>query len=625
MEQFSPRRMIREALKSLDDELYELLCLHNRLNGKPGLSFEEISDQGGQSVDNLVFFEKKAIRKLRKPELAKVISKAIDSANLEIWNILSNNKNILYKNILSKQIVQLPGEYFIGIKCMYENVTQWLNQNAAQNKIAWFRSDYPARQVLKDVGRLKRFHKKRALPLPFSMVAEILDIDLHLLNQIAGLSRNKLGIYRDYIAMLPIASRTIRAIRIHLMLCYQKPGEIVTLEQLKTEYTQTYSDDNPTLKDIEWTMADNPHLFINLGRIGWVNILNKGGDNPYQKNTNILKKPDKYKYFSKKPWKTTQTISIIKEIVASKGLIRPREVALEFKKKERNNISERSIPAIIADSPEFIQVSPSVYALRNYLDNIDPITASTDYLLTVSDLRWYILSRYSGEPMDTFPLWTPAMEKKWCQWAEKNATNYSKKRLFRSLLHIAEPVCWPASDDEIKYWSKIRKWNSCYFHEFEPKHRIWDKIPPLQDIVRLAIYTCHTNSMNWIRANRAARYYLFDQHSVTLMAILIALDVVLPSGHWQNLHKIGPDAQLIREILITAAQQNISLDWNSQTGLEIRDKIRRIKKDKELGWVNAEDLSLLSKKLDGEDIDEQNSDIENKQKVETPVQLELPF
>jgi len=78
-------------------------------------------------------------------------------------------------------------------------------------------------------------------------------------------------------------------------------------------------------------------------------------------------------------------------------------------------------------------------------------------------------------------------------------------------------------------------------------------------------------------------------------------------------------------MLIAAAQQNISLDWNSQTGLEIRDNIRQIKKDKELGWVNAEDLSLLSKKLDGEDIDEQNSDIENKQKIETPVQLGLPF
>lgn len=625
MEQFSPRRMIRETLKSLDEELYELLCLHNRLNGKPGLSFEEISDQRGQSVDNLVFFEKKALRKLQKPELAKIISKAIDAATPEIWNILSNNNNILYKNILSKQILQLPGEYLIGIKCMYENATQWLNQNASQNKIAWFRSDYPALQVLKDVGRLKRLHKKRALPLPFSLVAEILDIDLHLLNQIAGLSRNKLGIYRDYIAMLPIASRTIRAIRIHLMLCYRQVEEIVTLEQLKTEYTQTYSDDNPTLKDIEWTMADNPHLFVNLGRIGWVNILNKGGDNPYKKNTNILKKPDKYKYFSKHPWKTTQTINIIKEIVASKGLVRPSEVALEFKKKEKNSIPETSIPSIVAGSPEFIQVAPSAYALRNYLENIDPVTTSTEYLLTASDLRWYIISRYSGESMNDFPLWTPAMEKKWCQWAEKNATNLSKKRLFRSLLYIADPFCWSASDDEIKYWSKIKKWNSCYFHSFEPKHRIWDKIPPLQDIVRLAIYTCHTNSMNWIRANRAARHYLFDQHSVTLMAILIALDVILPSGHWQNLHGIGPDAKLMKEILITAAQQNILLDWNSQTGLKIRDKIRRIKKDKELGWIDAEDLSLLSKKLDGEDIDEQNSDIEKKQKVDTPVQLELPF
>ena len=84
--------------------------------------------------------------------------------------------------------------------------------------------------------------------------------------------------------------------------------------------------------------------------------------------------------------------------------------------------------------------------------NIDPVLAKSDLLLNYRDCRQYIMGRYAGEPMNSFPLWTPAMERKWCFWAK----NESDPQLYQSLLYIADPNLWPAPDSEKEKWKEKR-------------------------------------------------------------------------------------------------------------------------------------------------------------------------
>jgi len=237
------------------------------------------------------------------------------------------------------------------------------------------------------------------------------------------------------------------------------------------------------------------------------------------------------------------------------------------------------------------------------------------------------MSRYADEPMNTFPLWTPAMESRWCRWAQKRATNPAKSRLFQSMMYVADPGCWPVPDDEKRSWLEIKKWNSSYYLRHDCKHRIWSKIPPLRDLLVLSFCISKTAGMNWIRVNRAAGYYLFDQHSVTHLAIMIALGALKSTDHWQNPHQIGPAAECIFKKLMDAFQIDPTGDWDSDVGLELRKHLLDTDVDQDLGWVNAEDLALLSKTLAGESLIPPVEDAEESNPAPNllPKQLELPF
>jgi hypothetical protein len=229
--------------------------------------------------------------------------------------------------------------------------------------------------------------------------------------------------------------------------------------------------------------------------------------------------------------------------------------------------------------------------------------------------------------MNAYPLWTSAMEKRWCYWAEKNAINPAKRRLFKSLLYVAEPRHWPGTEDEIKTWQRLKDWTGYYCLEHECKHQLWHKKPPLRDLLALTICTCRTGSMNWIRVNRTAGYYAFDQNSITHLALLIALGVVLPTDHWQKPHEIAPDANVFRDKMLEAIQENGSISWDSGIGLDLRHQLHQIKDNQDLGWVAPQDLAILLKKLDGEQADsiDIGSKNTNNQSFQPPRQLELPF
>ena len=133
--------------------------------------------------------------------------------------------------------------------------------------------------------------------------------------------------------------------------------------------------------------------------------------------------------------------------------------------------------------------------------------------------------------------------------------------------------------------------------------------------------------MNWIRVNRTAGYYLFDQHSVTHLAIMIAVGALKPTDHWQNPHQIGPQAEYIFKKLMDAFQIDSTSDWNSDVGLELRRHLLDLDGDPDLGWVNIEDLALLSKTLAGELLIPSVDDTEESSPAPNilPKQLELPF
>ncbi len=629
----TPEQLISLALDTLDNDLRQVLILHNGNGDTPGLSFEELTGRLNRSSRVLIAAEKSAIRNLRRLPVARLMVEALRKSDNLIWQALANEDNVVYKDSLNQQVAaRLPGELLIAVKCVYDTVQKWLNNHAYQNRIAWYRSEYPKNVVLGVIKQLHELREQIQFPFLFQRLAEQLKAEKPLLKQALALSKNRFEIYRGYVCGLHMGARTLRAVRIHLMFFYRYPNQILFLEQIHAEYLDTYSDDDAILRDIFLAMGDNPHLFIKLGSFGWYSIMTAAGQDPYQqKNTSTnLHQPDQNKaqFFFKRPVIEPSLLNFIKESVKKQGMARPKEIEAYIRKKYKDRVDESTqIAAVITGSHDLLQVAPTVYALRETHDNLDPQSAQAEMLLTKSDLRWYVMSRYAGEPMNTFPLWTPAMESMWCRWAQKRATNAATSRLFQSVMYVADPRCWPVPDDEKRSWLESKKWNSSYYFRHDCKHRIWTKIPPLRDLLALSICIRKTAGMNWIRVNRAAGYYLFDQHSVTHLAIMIALGALKSTDHWQNPHQIGPAAECIFKKLMDAFQIDSTSDWDSDVGLELRRHILDIGIDPDLGWVTVEDLALLSKTLAGEllipsvDHTEESDSAPNL----LPKQLELPF
>ena len=591
-----PKELIRKALRSLNDKLFQIVSLHYGLDGISPLSFEEISLQIGLPTEILGDYEKKAIRHLRHPSTAKLIVRAIKEADQDIWCFLSNGENVVYKQALAQKLTTLPGEYFIGMRCLYESVSNWADHNAWQNNIAWFRSEFPKEILLQTSGKLKRIHKRIPLPITFQRAAQVLDIDERLVRQATALSMNRLSTFSGYIAPQPIGARKLRALRLHTIFIKLQPDGVLTVQELLAEYLKKYSDDDAITRDIVLAMVDNSHMFISLGHMGWYPILH---EDEKTFTPEEMASEEIATCFYKRPKDGTSNLETVREIVRSRGICKPIEIADELEEKAEFSLSDRQIPQILAHSFDFVQVSPSVYALEETLNSLDPSTADSDALLTRTDIRWYAIARYAGEPMNTFPFWTPVMEWKWCRWAEKSIINPAKMRLYRSLLFVVEPQSWPITDEEKAYWSRIKQWTGHYFLKHDSKHPLWKICPPLMDFLALAICTCETGSMNWIKANRTIGNYAFDQHSIIHLSLLIGLGIVSQTDHWQKPHEIGPNASIIKSQLMELVLQYKPISWNSDYGAELLNILRQVSDTQNMGWVSQSEFSQLLEKLDG--------------------------
>jgi len=596
-----PEDAIATTIRSLSPRLYQIITLHNGIAGSTGLSIEEVASRLNISPEKAVEYERKGVRQLRHPATGKVIAEAIRQAAVEIWNLLVTQANVVYKASLKEKEGQLPGEFRVGIKCVYGSVSQWLDRYASQTRLAWYCTDFSKEDLFRTIGSLKKLPERTVMPVSLNRAARLLDVEMPLLRQALALSVNRFVSTLGYLIPRPTGSRALRAVRLHTILIGNQPSPFMTLDQLYSRYVAEYADDDPSVRDLVNAMFDHQHLVMMLGHMGFYGIMSEGDDNASEDvKAPFLFDPAYDKEatcFFKKPKDGTSKTEILKAIVKEKGISNVVEIMDEYVRREGDPDLRNAVTPILSQSGEFIQLSPSVYGLWEDRKDLDASRVSCDVLLTKSDIRWYVMARYAGEPLTTFPLWTPTMEMKWCAWAEKYAVNPGRKRLFQSLLHVVEPRQWPADDSEKAYWLRLKEWMGHYFLARQCKYALWDNEPTLMDLAKLVISTCETRSMNWIRASRTIGRYSFEDRSITHLSLLIALGVILPTDHWQKPHPIGPKAPAMKADILKTIKDNDPFCWEDGIGFEFKTRLRNLPDDFNFGWVSPSDFQALLKKM----------------------------
>ncbi|MCP4552857.1 MAG: hypothetical protein GY834_12635 [Bacteroidetes bacterium] len=600
------RCFIDHGLDQLPEKMKRALQSRYGLNGgnKKKISMESFSK-----------LEAKAIRKLRHPELMRNLVTLFEDFSTEIWSAVSQTisdaGSVVYFD--GHQITMydsLAGELRLLMDCIYGYNEIWLSAHAYRTDIAWFKSRYPDQKVVEKVTMINQMDWDLFSPVEIHYLLEILECDEELLALVLALSQEKLEQHRGYLSRQPMASQSMRIIRIHLYLLYKHAGKGRSTVDIVSDYNSIYEDDKITLEIAESLLKAKTHLFCASDDMLWrpVSLPEKFILYDDYGSKGKINDPDKtcLRYFFPRPWSDFTAADFIHEILEINGIMKMVDILNTFENRVDNRMTQESAAAAIPISKNVIEVAPNIFGLADEYVNIDPQTASSELLLNFSDCRKYVTRRYAGEPTDLYPLWTHAMERHWCKWAQENceiiihrdnrgtSLQSSYRKLYESLLFIAEPDKWQAFESEKEIWLAKKENQACYHFQMDYEPIVWLQVPTLQELFTVVRFIKSAHYVNYLQVNRIqARGMRTSAYAVPSLALLVILDALVPAGNWQQKHIVGPCIDELMEKMVQEIKTKGFLHWKDPTGLLIMDRLQHLDLEKSIGWIQVNDLKTL--------------------------------
>ena len=597
----TPLKLIQQAIHTLDEEDRRTLASLYGLDGAARHSREELSEGCGLSLGIVDQMETQAIRRLRHPRTRKLLMKALQEGEQEIWDALSQSSAlVLKKDIPSKVSERMPGEYQIAIKCLLNGVDQWLSDHSCETPKAWYRGRYPCEDLVRLVEKVDGIHHELILPTSLQFLAEIVDVEMELLLLAVTLA-NFSSIYRGYFANSSMGIRHARAIHLHQMLSLDQPNQRITMPRLLMLYKEKYPDDPLGFEELDVVLNRHPHLFLPVGYLHWCAIgaiqedlshIHYGAPpTPPEQDGRILRHLiGRDKDVDKRP----DPLDVLHEILALKGPSLIRDIVVAFDGRVEDTNKHQTLKTALEQSCQVVALAPEFYGLKEQQDLALKSSNIWQLLMTTRQCRIYALARRAGEPMDAWPLWDHGLERQWCYWAEHNA----QSKLFRSLLAVAEPQLWEEHQAVRNLWSFKKQLLGRFCVDMDLKPSAWEKAPSVIDVLSAAIYAKQLGYTNWLRLQDITGQQLFvrlhEQDTAPLLAILIGLGLVAPATHWQAAHFVTPEMDATIFKLSRNLHKTGSIRWDDALGQELIGRLEAACASDRLGWVAPKALAGLA-------------------------------
>jgi hypothetical protein len=299
------------------------------------------------------------------------------------------------------------------------------------------------------------------------------------------------------------------------------------------------------------------------------------------------------------------------DIIMYKGMASSSDMANEFRARTDGRYSVSNMASATRTNDSIIMFAPHYYGIREALSRSALYDKRYKILMNRSSCIQYIRKRYAGEPLGSYPLWTPELEFQHCRWAEAEShTNTKigfggksdighKKKIFQSLLAIAEPDKWPVSENEKSFWQFKKQCNALYHFAYDFKNQEWMHTVSLQEIFSLAVLARRLGFMNCYRVS--AEMYLI-RHGVKLvpaLILMIAIKILRPAKHWQQKNVPGGRIDQAIDLMVSEIHQKGFVHWKDEAGNNMRRRIRENISDGEnLGWVAADDVRTILKNIE---------------------------
>jgi hypothetical protein len=631
------KEMIHQAVRNLGGEQAQVIELLYGFGGRKRIPQQEVAKLIGCNPTSVEGIATKAIRNLRHPRVFKSIAKALDDAEDEIWRILGGPDHLLFKDEVTVSFEEhLPGEYQVAIMVRYKFLSEWLAQHTCEMPQAWYRGTYTCQEILQIIDRIEMVHHEVRLPIPLQSLSRFLQVDPELLVLAIRLAGHS-SITWGYFAKSHSGIRVARAIDLHRMFSFTYLEAPVSLGRLVKDYNDMQSEDRIGPDEMEIALSTKPHLFLELGDIGWLGIglieddwshIKCGAPpTPIEADGRILR------HLAHREPPGPDFAEITRQIL-SEGPLHISEILPPLVEKAGRARSPKTLNAVLKGSEDFIALAPEVFALRQHLSDPTIMEAACRMLMNRRQCLLYTLARCAGEPADAYPIWGPAMEMKMCCWAE----NIDAPKLFPSLMAVADPESWDVPDGFRKLWIFKKKGFGRYRLLQKIKNSAWSVCPRLRHLLAAAMCAKHLGYINWLRINDIVKPQLYqqvyDHDAVSMLALLIALGVVEPTDHWQKRHQASHGVDSFVSPLTHELHRQGRIGWKDGVGADILARLEQTCHSEDLGWVQAQSLEVLLSSLTGEEMREE-ADTECEEAAEeptektlaakAPVQLRLPF
>jgi len=629
---------IRATVKSLRRKEARVLELLYGFEGKERAPHPQVAQLVGCHARAVEEIATGAIRKLRHPVLLKSIAGALDGAEDEIWGFVGGRDQVLYKNEITSAFEdRLPGEYQVAVMVRYNSFNEWLPRHACDMPRAWYRGRYSREELLRVIDRIEMAHREMGLPMPLQSLLRTLRVDLDLLVLAIGLAGYS-SIFKGYFAKSHSGVRIGRAVHLHRMFSFTYKEAPVSLGRLVKDYNDLNPDDPVGPDEIEIALSTKPHLFLQLGDMGWVGIglieddwshLDRGAPpTPPESDGRILR------HLAHREPPGSDFAEIVRQALSG-GPLHISEITPQLMEEIANERVPKTLNSVLKGSEDLVALAPEVFGLHRHLGEPAIMEAAIGKLMNHRQCFLYTVARFAGEPADAYPLWGPSMEMKMCCWAE----NTDAFKLFPSLMAVADPGSWEAPDGFKKLWIFKKKMIGRYRIPQKVKKSAWSLRPGLGHLLAAAMCARQLGYINWLRINDIVKpqlyQQLYDHDAVPVLAILIVLGLVEPTDHWQKPHGALREPGSVLSSLSRELHQNGHIRWTDESGKELLSRIEQACHAGNLGWVPAGDLEALVRSLAHDEISadvhgEYNEPTEEKQPQKAgaapaPVQLRLPF
>ena len=577
-ERLSTGEWIREEVASLHPKQVEVLHSRYGLDGGTLQTLQEIAKRVHVTRERVRQVEAKALKRLRGDKRSfAAFSRYLTEAKEAQWAALFGSQALLPEDEISVRSRKLAPWFMLAIDIVFEDgINGYLKANAHNTAAGWCKNSDEAERRQKLDHLLGKLLGSYRTPMPLDTLGEIAPSAQSLLSS----RGDHWAVHDGYIFTGHIGSKARRGARMHAIARKLAQSGIFDIGTLIAEYRSEFPEDDCSSRMFEMQANESPHLFAPIFDGIWLCL-----DRNSQLVDRLPAPPFYRRHVEETHFSDGSVGGMLLDRLARFGPQRMMDLRRDVINNGQGSSSASGVGVVLITNPCFRRVAPGIFDL--YTDSTEPSAALDAHMLDDRHCRLYCHARHSGAPQDYYPMWGASYEMRLSSWARHHASS----ELYRSLLSVIEPGCWPATPETIAEFRGLHARDGHWQIGSPRRHALGHQFLDSNQFFAVLTHLVTFGWIGWFAVNRVTGTISSNQHAVDVLAFLVMVGIIEPESDWQAPHH---PTGLARRLFLEARWER-HLHGDVSSGKDVFGRLRTALYDApptvSRGWVDIEEFT----------------------------------